>query len=99
MVSLTSTSRDVQQNSACSQSCNVNINDAERTVSTIAGGMLLMYAMSRFSLTTLMLSLAGGALIYRGVTGHCELYEAAGTSSLDVQDQESCAQSKVSCES
>lgn len=99
MVNLTSKSPDAQQDTACSQSCNVNVNDAERAVSTIAGGMLLMYAMSRFSLTTLMLSLAGGAMIYRGYSGHCHLYEAAGTSSLDVQDLESAAQSKVSCDS
>ena len=64
-------------------SCPVNINESERTISKIAGGVLLMYGLSRFSLATLLVSLAGGAMIYRGVTGHCHLYDALGTSTAE----------------
>jgi len=56
----------------------VNVSDLERVLSLIAGGALALYGLRR-SLAHLMLMLGGGALIYRGLTGHCAAYQAAAS--------------------
>ena len=53
----------------------VNVGDVERWFSVIGGGMLALYGLRR-SLGPLALIAGGGALIYRGLTGHCAVYEA-----------------------
>jgi uncharacterized membrane protein len=53
----------------------VNVGETERIVSAIAGGALVVFGLSRLSLGGLLLAAVGGALGYRGVTGHCDLYE------------------------
>jgi hypothetical protein len=60
------------------QSCGreVNVGDTERSLSAIAGGGLLLVGLSRLSLTSLLGIAVGGALLYRGLTGHCRVYEA-----------------------
>jgi hypothetical protein len=55
---------------------NINVGDTERTLSAIAGGGLLLFGLSRLSLTGLLGLAAGGALLYRGLTGHCNIYQA-----------------------
>jgi uncharacterized membrane protein len=50
----------------------------ERKLSTLGGGLLALYGLSRRSLPGLALAAAGGSLIYRGVTGHCHTYQALG---------------------
>ena len=54
----------------------VNVGRRERTLSVLVGGFVLLHAVSRLSLSTLIAAAAGGALLYRGVTGHCCAYEA-----------------------
>ena len=54
----------------------INVGESERTISTVAGGLALLYGFSRLSLRSIVGLLAGGALIYRGLSGHCNLYEA-----------------------
>jgi uncharacterized membrane protein len=54
----------------------VNISDKERWFSTIAGGGLAIYGLSRGGWEGLLLGIASGGLIYRGVTGYCSVYEA-----------------------
>jgi uncharacterized membrane protein len=60
----------------------VNVAPTERLVSTIGGGLLTVYGLARGvgrrSPAGLLAAAAGGALLYRGVTGHCPAYEAAG---------------------
>jgi len=55
----------------------VNVGQTERIVSTIAGGALLVFGLSR-SLPGIVIAAVGGALAYRGVTGHSRLYERLG---------------------
>lgn len=55
----------------------VNVGGVERVLSVLGGGALALYGLRR-SLTPLMLLLGGGALMYRGLTGHCPAYEAMG---------------------
>lgn len=56
----------------------VNVGDKERLFSLLAGSALGIYGLSRFSLAGLGLAAAGGSLLYRGVTGHCGMYQALG---------------------
>ena len=86
MVNSTSKACETERSASCAGSCPVNINESERAISKVAGGFLLMYGLSRFSLTTLLLSVAGGAMIYRGMTGHCHLYDALGMSTAEDDD-------------
>lgn len=56
----------------------VNVGESERIVSAIAGGALVVFGLSRMSLGGLLLAGIGGALGYRGITGHSLLYERLG---------------------
>jgi hypothetical protein len=56
--------------------CAINVGNTERTISAAAGRFLLLYGLSRLSLSTIVAAVAGGALLYRGVTGHCSAYQA-----------------------
>jgi uncharacterized membrane protein len=55
-----------------------NVGQAERVVSGVAGGALVAYGLKAGGLLGATLSLLGGSLLYRGATGHCQMYEAAG---------------------
>lgn len=64
------------------QTSETNVGEVERWASAIGGGALAVYGLTRVlsgsSLGGAVLALVGGALVYRGTTGHCNLYEAAG---------------------
>lgn len=65
----------------------VNVNEAERLWSLVGGSGLMLYGLARRSPTGLSLLLAGGYLIYRGLTGHCPAYEAVGHSTASRTEQ------------
>ena len=54
----------------------MNVGDAERIGSTIAGLVLISRAVAKPTLGRIVLAVVGGALLQRGVTGHCALYKA-----------------------
>jgi len=56
----------------------INVGDAERAISAVLGGTLVLLGLRRRSLGGAAMALAGGDLIYRGVRGHCHLYQALG---------------------
>jgi uncharacterized membrane protein len=56
----------------------VNVAQAERVVSTVAGGALALAGLKMRSLPGVLLAAIGGGLVYRGATGHCHAYEALG---------------------
>jgi uncharacterized membrane protein len=56
----------------------VNVGNTERAVSTVGGAALALYGLSRFSLGGLVLAAIGGVLGYRGLSGHCDAYQALG---------------------
>ena len=56
----------------------VNVGRVERWLSMAAGGALAVYALKRRSIPGGTAALAGAALLYRGATGHCDLYQALG---------------------
>jgi uncharacterized membrane protein len=61
----------------------INVGDVERWASLLGGGALLAYGLSRASPGGLALALLGGALAYRGVTGHCSVYGTLGISTAE----------------
>jgi uncharacterized membrane protein len=62
------------------QSHEINVNDVERLASLVGGGGLVAYGLTRGTLAGMGLALIGGALAYRGATGHCACYRAMGIS-------------------
>jgi uncharacterized membrane protein len=60
-----------------------NVNQTERLVSAIGGGLLAVYGARKKSAGGALLALAGAALVKRGVSGHCEVYGALGMSTAE----------------
>jgi len=56
----------------------INVGETERLLSALGGVALGLIGLSRGNLAGLGLAGIGGALVYRGMTGHCHLYQAAG---------------------
>jgi uncharacterized membrane protein len=56
----------------------INIGRVERWLSTVAGGALAAYALKRREVPGGAAAIAGAALLYRGATGHCDIYQALG---------------------
>jgi uncharacterized membrane protein len=59
-------------------SSHVNVGGTERVLSILGGVPLILYGFSRRSPAGLGLSLIGGDLLYRGVTGNCAIYQTLG---------------------
>jgi uncharacterized membrane protein len=55
-----------------------NVGQMERWLSAMAGGALAAYALRRREKLGGAAAIAGAALLYRGATGHCDVYEALG---------------------
>jgi uncharacterized membrane protein len=56
----------------------VNVSEIERWASLIGGGALAVMGLSRGTLGGLTLAGLGGALLYRGASGHCSIYQTLG---------------------
>jgi len=61
----------------------VNVGQAERLASQVGGGVLMAAGLLRGGWKGLVAAGLGGALLYRGATGHCSLYQALGASTAD----------------
>jgi len=59
----------------------INVGEGERQLSMISGSILALCGLLRGSISGMALAALGGALIYRGHTGHCTVYEAMGHNS------------------
>ncbi|HEY0141739.1 MAG TPA: SRPBCC family protein [Thermoanaerobaculia bacterium] len=57
-----------------------NVSDPERWISVIFGSALAAYGLKKRNLSGLILGGIGGALLFRGATGHCDVYGALGIS-------------------
>ncbi|NJN19466.1 MAG: DUF2892 domain-containing protein [Oscillochloris sp.] len=60
-----------------------NVRDSERIASTMAGGAMAFYGL-REARERMPALLVGGYLLYRGISGHCPIYE-----SLDINTEAS----------
>jgi uncharacterized membrane protein len=56
----------------------VNVGRTERWLSAVAGGALAAYALRRRQKAGGAAAVAGAAFLYRGATGHCDIYQALG---------------------
>jgi uncharacterized membrane protein len=56
----------------------VNVGPIERAASSVGGAVLAGLGLGKGGVAGLLLAAAGAALVYRGQTGHCSLYQAAG---------------------
>jgi len=67
-----------------------NVSDPERWLSVIAGSALAAFGLTRRSIGGFALAAAGGALVWRGATGHCDIYHALGISTAgdDADDRQ-----------
>src|SRR6266481_7070427 len=72
----------------------VNVAEVERWASALGGAALTAYGIKQLkdrSPAGAALAAAGGALIYRGATGHCAVYSAAGISTAGDRDDTTAA--------
>lgn len=53
-----------------------NVGQSERLVSVAAGAIVALAGLGRRSTPGLLMALVGGAMVHRGVTGHCYAYQA-----------------------
>lgn len=79
--SLTNTSGGA--NTAARTNSSANVGQTERWASAIGGGALAIYGLTRGSLGGIALALVGGALVQRGVSGHCGVYDAMNFSTAE----------------
>lgn len=60
-----------------------NVNSMERVVSVLGGGALALYGLRKGDLGGIALALLGGAVLQRGVTGHCQVYATLGVNTAE----------------
>jgi len=60
-----------------------NIQEAERWASLIGGGTLMAYGIAKRDWAGLGLAALGGGLLWRGATGHCDVYQALGVNTAN----------------
>jgi uncharacterized membrane protein len=54
----------------------INVGESERTASLAAGAILAVFGITRQSFPGWIIAGVGGAMLYRGFTGHCHMYDA-----------------------
>ena len=65
-----------QYEEAHRETSRINVGKAERWASAIGGTLLVTHGLRTRSFSGIALAMIGGSLLYRGVTGHCQAYEA-----------------------
>ena len=65
----------------------VNVGEIERWASALGGAALALYGLTRGTKGGIALALAGGALVYRGVSGHCDVYALSGISTAEAAER------------
>lgn len=60
-----------------------NVAEMERWLSLLGGGALALYGLREGDAAGFGLAVMGGALVHRGLTGHCALYGALGVSTKE----------------
>jgi uncharacterized membrane protein len=61
----------------------VNVGDRERLLSVAGGGLLAWLGLREGGLLGVGLAALGGALVYRGVSGHCPMYTSMGVTTAE----------------
>jgi uncharacterized membrane protein len=71
-----------------------NVAEPERWLSVVAGSAIAAYGLTRRSITGVVMAALGGALVWRGATGNCPVYEQLGVSTAG--DSEGQSERQVS---
>ena len=80
---------NVEPLSPATPNLRTNVSRPERWVSIVAGSAIAAYGLARRSISGLTLAGLGGALVWRGASGHCAVYHALGISTNgDVAEDE-----------
>ena len=80
---------NVEPQSPPTPNLRTNVSRPERWVSIVAGSAIAAYGLARRSISGLTLAGLGGALVWRGASGHCAVYHALGISTNgDVAEDE-----------
>lgn len=61
----------------------INVGSLERIGSAVAGGALITYGFRQGGILGGLLAVLGGGLALRGITGHCQMYDALGIDTSD----------------
>ncbi len=64
----------------------VNVGEAERWASALTGGAMVLYGLGRRSVGGLAVAVAGGAVAYRGLSGHCSVYQKLGLNTAEADE-------------
>lgn len=72
----------MNENAEISTKLSTNVGLLERLTSIVAGTLLVINGIKNKDKFTAAKAAAGGYLIFRGATGHCELYDMAGKATL-----------------
>jgi uncharacterized membrane protein len=62
-----------------------NLGSPERWISIVTGAAAAAYGLTRRSVGGAVTAALGGALLFRGATGHCPMYHALGMTTADEQ--------------
>jgi len=60
-----------------------NVSEAERWFSLVGGSSLIAYGLARRNTAGFGLAALGGSLLWRGMTGHCPMYETLGVNTAE----------------
>src|SRR5688500_16715803 len=60
-----------------------NVGKTERQLSAVAGAALTLLGLRRRDIGGGVIAAVGAALVHRGITGHCHVYDAMGMNSAD----------------
>lgn len=81
--------------SRCKVDRQINVSETERMVSLVAGTVLAGAGLAKRSFTGLLVAGIGGALAYRGYSGHCQVYDAAGIDTSETADMDALDESGI----
>lgn len=83
MTSLVEQASQMAHENGSAQTHWVNLSHTERRISNLTGSVLAVMGLARGSLGGLVMAGLGGALLYRGMTGHCPMNAAVGRDTSD----------------
>ena len=84
-----------RKQSSMASDTTTNISSQERWSTTVLGGGLATYGLLRRTPASLALGAAGLYLIYRGSTGYCPAYAAAGINPANPADSQEAVRAKL----
>src|SRR4051812_47705561 len=75
-----------QQQQTQAQPRRINVGENKRAVSVAAGAIVALQGLSRGSIPGLLTAAVGGMLVYRGISGHCNMYDKLGIDTAHTGD-------------